>query len=652
MNLLPRVLRYLAPSKGKIMLVVTTSIMTSLLSVVSIYSILPLLNEVFTSGSEIRTGSPSPKTSNTFLQAIPVPGASVPPSGRPGLTGPGASVKLDGINKTEEMKQWALDKFRSLFSSPTKEMTLLKVCIFLIIAFAVKNIFLYLNRQTIFRIQTKTAKKLRDDVFSSMIEMHLDYFNKNRVGNLMIYLNNDVENVINSISATFINFLQNPFSVLVFVGVMLALSWQLTVFASSVCLVILYIINILGKKIKGHARDYQNMMGDMNSVLQEKFSGIKVIKSTAYEGIELDRFKSFTTDFRKLGIKINRLRNITSPMNETLLVAAVALVIWFGGIQVFKGRMTANELIVFAFSLFSTIAPIKMLGDANMSIQTGLISIQRLFSVLDTKQDVINGTKPISGFSGSIRFEDVCFRYDKSPGASNILDHVTFELKKGEMLALVGESGSGKSTIADLLLRFYDVDSGKITIDGTDIREYDYKQLRKIFGVVSQEVILFNDTIEQNIAYGTHGKIDPDRITLAAKLANAHGFIMEKPQQYQTLVGDRGVQLSGGQRQRIAIARAMVKNPEVLIFDEATSALDNESEKLVQQAIDHAMQNRTALVVAHRLSTIKNADRIIVMERGKVMESGNHQELLQLNGIYKKLSEIRTPDHPAESEAV
>ncbi|NTW11359.1 MAG: ABC transporter ATP-binding protein, partial [Chlorobiaceae bacterium] len=576
-----------------------------------------------------------------LLQMVPGPVKGMVPAGQSLLSSPRPVNTDESINKAEQLKTWAMEKFHSLFSSPTKEQTLLKVCIFLIVAFAVKNLFLYLNRQIIFSIQTKTAKKLRDDVFRSIIEMHLDYFNKNRVGNLMIYLNNDVENVINSISTTFINFLQNPFSVLVFIGIMLALSWQLTIFAAAVSLVILFIINTLGREIKAHAKNYQNRMGDMNSIVQEKLSGIKVIKSTAYEGIELDRFKTFTTDFRKLGIKINRLRNITSPLNETLLVGAIAMVLWFGGIQVFNGRMTANELLVFAFSLFSTTAPIKMLGDANMTMQTGLISVQRLFNVLDTKQDIINGKAPIIGFSRNIRFEDVCFRYDKNPEAPYVLDHVTFELRKGEMLALIGQSGSGKSTVVDLLLRFYDVDSGRITIDGTDIREYDYKQLRKMFGIVSQEVILFNDTIEQNIAYGTHGKIDHAQTVKAARLANAHEFILEKPQQYQTFVGDRGVQLSGGQRQRIAIARAMVKNPEILIFDEATSALDNESEKVVQEAIDHAMVNRTALVIAHRLSTIKNADRIIVLERGKVIETGNHEELLQKNGIYKKLSDIQ-----------
>ncbi len=649
MKLLLRILLYLAPSKGKIVLVVFVSMITSLFSVVSIYSILPLLNEVFSTGSTVQTSTRPDPTSDPKAQAVTPPNA---------LTTQAAQKKPEQkivtspatLKDTERLKTWALEKFKEMFSAPTRELALLKICLFLIATFAIKNLFIYLNGQIIFRIQTKTAKKLRDDVFRGIIEMHLDYFNKNRVGNLMNYVYNDVENVNNSISSTFVNFLQNPFSVIVYMGVLLALNWKLTLFSALTSLSILFVIRMIGKNVKGLALSFQTRMGDMNSVLQEKFNGIKVIKSTAFEEVELNRFKSFTNDFRKLGIKIAQLRNLISPLNETLLIAAIAMVLWFGGIQVFHGAMTANELLVFAFTLYSTMGPIKSLGEANTSMQMGLISVERLFELLDTQPAIINGTLAIKSFSDTIRFEDVCFKYNREqPDAPNILDHVSFEIKKGEMVALIGQSGSGKSTAVDLLMRFYDVDSGRITIDGVDIRKFDYKQLRKMIGVVSQEVILFNDSIEQNIAYGVHDEINSGRIEQAAKLANAHGFIMEKPQQYETMIGDRGIQLSGGQRQRIAIARAMVKNPELLIFDEATSALDNESEKVVQQAIDNAMEDRTSLVVAHRLSTIKNADKIIVMERGMVVESGSHDELLVQNGIYKMLYDIQFAGKPEQT---
>jgi len=626
MKLFIRLVRYLLPSKGKVALVVAVSVISSLLGVVSIYSVLPLLNAVFNAD-----------------RSIGAPQYSQPPAvGHQGLQ-TGSKMELLEVKglDTEKLKASVTEGFGRLFQASTKEQTLLNISLFLIASFAVKNLFVYLNGQLIFRIQTKTAKKLRDDVFSTIIEMHLDYFNKNRVGNLMNLVYNDVQAVNETVSSTFVNFLQNPFAIVVYVAVLFVLSWKLTLFATVTSLLIFFVIRIIGQQVKNNAANSRMKMGDMNAVLQEKFNGIKVIKSSAFENVELARFRAFTHDFRKLDIRIASLRNIIGPINETLLVSAIAFVLWFGGLQVFEGRMTSSELILFAFTLYSTMGPIKKFGDMSNQLAAGMVSAERLFELLDTPPDIKNGEQAISGFAHSILFDDVCFKYNKDADEQNVLDHVTFEIKKGEMVALVGQSGSGKSTTVDLLLRFYDVDSGRITIDGIDIREFDFKQLRRMIGVVSQEVILFNDTIKENIAYGTHEEVDHHRVMSVAKMANAHQFIEEKPEQYDTLIGDRGVQLSGGQRQRLAIARAMVKNPELLIFDEATSSLDNESEKVVQQAIDHAMEHRTTLVVAHRLSTVRNADCIIVLDRGHVAESGTHAELLNIDGLYKHLYDIQ-----------
>jgi len=623
-----RFLRYLVPLKSRIVLVVLVSVITSLLSVVSIYSVLPLLNALFTSG----------QTSGQVAVSSPHGGQAQAPSVSSKIP---SKPFYKNIVDVDQIKESAKQFFAQLFYADTQQGSLLKICMFLILAFALKNLFVYLNKQIIFNIQTRTAKKIRDDVFRSIIEMQLDYFNKTRVGSLMNHVYNEVQMVNNTISSVLASFLQTPFSVLVFLAVLLALSWKLTIFALVVSSLILFVIRGVGGKIRSQAKGLEREMGNMNSLLQEKFNGIKVIKASAFEDIEFTRFQSFTSDFRRRMIRINRLKNVISPLNETLLIAAIALVLWFGGLQVFEGKMQGNELLLFAFTLYSIMGPFKSFSEAYTQIQHGTAAAENLFSVLDAEPDIKNGTLPISGFSHSIRFEDVCFSYHKTPDARNVLDHVSFEIKKGEMVALVGQSGSGKSTAVDLLLRFYDVDSGRITIDGTDIREFDYKQLRHLVGVVSQEVILFNDTIEENIAYGVREQIDHEQVEHAARLANAHGFIEEKPEKYQTLIGDRGIQLSGGQRQRLAIARAMVKNPELLIFDEATSALDNESEKVVQQAIDHALADRTALVVAHRLSTVKNADRIIVMDRGRVAESGSHEELLKRDGFYKHLYDIQ-----------
>lgn len=629
MKLILRVLRYLAPSRGIIVLVFFVSILTSLFSVVSIYSVLPLLNAIFTADKTVG----APVMAGSEGRALSGSGLSI----GGGVQSGSKSTFID----TKALQQQVTDVFQRLFHAETKQQMLLNICLFLIVTFALKNLFLYLNKQLIFRIQTKSTKRLRDDVFHTIIEMHLDYFNHQRVGGLMNHVYNDVGSVQSSISATFINFIQNPFTIFVYIGILLVLSWKLTLFAFAVSMIIFFVITRIGKRVKALSRIIRQQMGNMNSVLQEKFNGIKVIKSTGFEDVEVERFKSFTNDFRRLDLKVYRLKNIISPLNETLLVTAVAMVLWFGGLQVFEGNMTANELIVFAFSLYSAMGPLKTLGEANTSIQSGLVSAERLFELIDAEPLVKNGTRDISGFSDVIRFENISFKYRREDGAAKVLDGVSFEIHKGELVALVGQSGSGKSTAVDLLLRFYDVDAGRITIDGVDIREFDYKQLRSMIGVVSQEVILFNDTIEQNIAYGVQNGVTHERVEQAARLANAHGFIEEKPDKYETVVGDRGVQLSGGQRQRLAIARAMVRNPDLLIFDEATSALDNESEKVVQDAIDNALSDRTALVVAHRLSTVKNADRIIVMDKGRVAESGTHEELLAKNGLYKMYYNIQ-----------
>jgi len=637
MRQLGKLLRFLAPTKGRIVLVVLVSMLTSILGAVSIYSILPLLNEIFKTGQTV----PSP--------AVPAPSATPVTAPAPKQPGIANGLFSGRLIDTEGLQHWATSTFHHIFEAPTRQMTLLNICLFLIAAFALKNLFMYINTQLIYRIQTRMSKDLRDEVFHSIIEMHLDYFNQQRVGGLMNNVYNDVQNVQNSISIAFINFIQNPFSIFVYLGVLLVLSWKLTLFAFGVSIAIMFVIRTIGGRIKGLSQQFRSRLGDMNSVLNEKFAGIKVIKSSAFEDVEVERFKSFTQDFRKLDLKIYSLQNIISPLNETMLIGAVAMVLWFGGLQVFEGSMTANELLVFAFSLYSAMGPTKMLGEAFSKIQTGMASAERLFEVIDAEPEVKNGTRPITGFSQGIRFEDVSFRYRQDDRTNPVLDRVSFEIRKGEVVALVGQSGSGKSTAVDLLLRFYDVDQGRITIDGVDIREFDYKQLRSMIGVVSQEVILFNDTIEQNIAYGVHGEVSHARVETAARLANAHGFIEEKPERYETVIGDRGVQLSGGQRQRLAIARAMVKNPDLLIFDEATSALDNESEKVVQEAIDHALSERTALVVAHRLSTIRNADRIIVLERGQVVESGSHEELLAIDGFYKKFYDIQFSSQLAEA---
>ncbi len=615
MKLYFRVLKFLAPEKYQIALTVIVNFLASLFSVVSIGTLLPLLNAVFSPESETQSPEPTP---------------------------PPAEQTDFFREKADSFKNDLIQGFQQLVTAETREGTLLNVCLLLIGAFVLKNFFVYFSNQIVNRVETKTLKKLRDTVFEKIVQMELGYFNRNRVGTLMNYVMGEVNVVHGNIGSSFITFLRQFLNAAFFLAVLFVISWKLTFFAFAVSGLSLWSIRVLGRKIRVQADVVQAQSGDMNSLLQEVFNGIKVVKSNAMEVREATRFNAFTDTYRRANLKVNALRGIISPFNETMGVAAIALVLWFGGKQVFAGEITSVELMVFAFALYSVMNPIKAIAENIARVQEGLSAAERLFALIDKPSAMKNGTKKIDKFEHEIRFEDVWFRYGEKP----VLKGVSFTVKKGEMVGLVGQSGSGKSTIVDLLLRFYDVEHGRILIDGVDIREFEISSLRRLFGVVNQEVILFNDTIAKNIAYGMTGEAKQERIEQAAKIANAHQFILEKPEQYQTLIGDRGVQLSGGQRQRISIARAMLKNPPVLIFDEATSALDNESEKVVQAAIENAMSERTAIVIAHRLSTLKNADKIIVMEQGEIIEQGSHAELMEKNGTYRHLYEMQFATQP------
>ncbi len=636
MELYLRILKYLAPAKHQIVLTVVVSLLTSIFSVVSIYTILPLLKTVFEADSpktEIVEPIPAQSDSENIKQSQTKP--------EPAIQQPGDVM---GSFDTDAYKEKIKTYFNEFLEAGSKEETLLNICLFLVITFLLKNFFLYLNNQLIIRIQTKAAKKLRDEVFSKILNMPLAYFNENRVGTLMNYVHHEVSVVNNAISSTFVNIVRNPFMVIFYVIVLLFISWKLTAFAFLISLISLVGIQFIGKKIRRYAVNIQSRLGNINSRIQEVFNGIKLVKTNAMEDRESKNFKLFTNDLRRTELKAASLRGVTGPLNETLGISAIVLALWFGGMQVFKGDLSSLELIVFAFALFSIMSPIKSIAESYTKIQGGIGSAKRLFQILDTESNMKNGTRSVDAFNSEITLENVFFRYHKDDPDADVLKDISVKIKKGQTVAFVGSSGSGKSTLVDLILRFYDVDKGSIKLDGTDIREFDIAQYRKIFGVVSQEVILFNDTISGNIAYGSPKNYESGWVEEAAKLANAHNFIQEAPEKYKTNIGDRGLRLSGGQRQRLSIARAMMKNPPILIFDEATSALDNESEKIVQEAIDQAMENRTSIVIAHRLSTIKNADKIVVLDCGAIVETGHHEELLAKGGIYKRLYNMQFQD--------
>jgi subfamily B ATP-binding cassette protein MsbA len=451
--------------------------------------------------------------------------------------------------------------------------------------------------------------------------------------------------VQNSVSATFLNLIREPLSIIVFLGIAISISWELTLISLVTLPFSAGIISWIGIKLRKYSQRIQEKIADITSVIQETISGVKIVKAFGTENYENNKFKKETGGYFRMVLKITRVRNLSSPITEILSVGVGVVIIYYGGTMVLNNNeIKASEFLGFLFAIFQLLPPIKELSGVNNRIQESSAAGDRIFEIIDTQPDIVNKENaiPVTEFKSEVVFEKVGFAYPDEPG-EKVLENINFSVNKGEVVALVGPSGGGKSTLVDLLPRFYDVTSGAIKFDGTDIRDLKIEDLRKFIGIVTQETILFNDSIKNNICYGSTN-FSEDKIVEAAKIANAHNFIIEMPNGYDTEIGERGVKLSGGQRQRLAIARALLKNPEIMIFDEATSALDNESEKLVQEALDRLMKSRTVVVIAHRLSTIKNADKILVLQNGEIIQYGSHDSLLEQGGLYKNLYEMQFRD--------
>jgi subfamily B ATP-binding cassette protein MsbA len=442
--------------------------------------------------------------------------------------------------------------------------------------------------------------------------------------------------------------IREPLLVIVFLAIAFSLSWQLTLLSFVVFPFSLFIISWIGLRLHKESRVMQEKMADITSVLQETISNVKVVKAFAMEDFEDKKFRKETFSYFRTILKLTRIRNLGSPVTEFLSIVAGVAIIWYGGRQVLStGDMKAAEFLGFLFAIFQVMPPVKELSSVSNRLQEFAAAGERIFEILDTKPSVQNDPHavPLAKLKDCIEFKDVSFAYANGGGEGivkrEIIAGISLTVKKGEVVAVVGPSGSGKTTLVDLLPRFYDPVEGTITIDGVNLRQIDLQSLRNQIGIVTQETILFNDTVRSNIAYGL-SDCPESRVRDAARAANALGFIEAMPQGFESIIGDRGVKLSGGQRQRLSIARALLKNPPIMIFDEATSALDSESEILVQEAIERLMRNRTSFIIAHRLSTIRNADRIIVLENGKIVQEGRHVELLKhKKGLYKRLYDLQ-----------
>lgn len=560
------------------------------------------------------------------------------------------TVQTSSIEKTSgilpdwvnNLKEDLVQSFNNFVFSGDKPEVLVKICFLILAAFLFKNIFGYMQGYFMAFVEYASMKDLRDDAYKHLHKLPIGYFKSERVGNIISRFTNDVNIIQLSISTTFSNLIKEPLTIIVFLGIAISISWQLSLFAFIIVPIASLIIAWIGNKLKKQTIILQTKLADITSILQETISGVKIVKAFSMEQFENQRFMNETKSYFKLVLKTVRIRNLSSPITEILSVIIGAVIIYYGGILVLVDKtLNASEFLGFLFAIFQMMPPIKELGSVNNRIQEASAAADRIFEITDIEPHIKNIPNAIKlkDFKNEIEFKNVSFKYEDSD--VKVLDNLNFKVKRGEIIALVGPSGGGKSTLADLIPRFYDPTEGQIIIDGNNIKDVTIESLRSKMGIVTQETFLFNTNIAENIAYGL--KDYPiDKIIEAAKTANAHNFISEMPQGYNTIIGERGIKLSGGQRQRLTIARALLKNPEIMIFDEATSALDNESEILVQEAIERLMLNRTTFVIAHRLSTIRNATNILVLDRGRIIQQGTHDKLIsEEKGLYKKLYEMQ-----------
>lgn len=598
--------RFLPPYKKYVVLTFIFNILTAILNVFSLATIIPILQVLF-------------KINTATYEFIP-------------WNTPGVS-SLDILFNNG---YWYITQLIETYGS---SQTLLILAAVLITMTFFKTLSAYLGSYFTIPIRTGVVQDIRNQINEKILALPIGFFTEERRGDILARISGDVNEVENSIMSSLDMLFKNPILILIYLGTMIALSWELTLFVLVLLPIMGYVMGRVGKTLKRKSFEAQNKWGELMSQVEETLSGLRIIKAFNAEKKISERFHKGSDEFRSMSNRIARRQYLAHPMSEFLGTITIAIVLWFGGSLILEGKglIDAATFIYYLTIFYSIINPAKDFSKSAYAVQRGLASMERIDRILEAQNEIENPEKPKKlQFNRHIHYNHVWFAYQ----SDWVLKDINLVIPKGKTIALVGESGSGKSTIVDLLSRFYDIQEGGIYIDDVNIKEVTLHDLRSLIGYVSQEAILFNDTFFNNIAFGAENATQ-EEVEKAARIANAHEFIMATEQGYQTNIGDRGGKLSGGQRQRISIARAILKNPQILILDEATSALDTASEKLVQEALDRLVQNRTTITIAHRLSTIKNADEIYVIHEGEIVEHGHHDELYAKNGYYRKLCDAQ-----------